>query len=228
MVAAGTGSLLNYLAQIPDPRSRHGRRYSLTTILATVVAAILTGARGYEGIADWIHSKERKVWWRLGYYRTPPTANGFRSVLMKIVPEHLEQAIGQWVRDMLGETVAQELQAVALDGKSLRGTLAGHERTIQLLALLDQNSGSVLRQMLVPEETNEIPTAHDLLNEVPLQGRVVTADAMHCQRETCRQIVDSGGHYLLVVKGNQADLEETIAAEFQPGCSPLYRARAAS
>jgi hypothetical protein len=189
--------------------------------VATVVAAVLTGARGFEEIADWIHNKDRKVWWRLGYFRTPPTSGAFRHLLMKLVPETLEQAISRWAATILGERTTEELSAVAMDGKALCGVMTTHGRTVQLLALLDQETGGVLRQILVPDDTNEITAAPQLLAAVPLQGTVVTADAMHCQRETCQQIIDSGGHYLLVVKGNQADLQDAITAEFQPGCSPL-------
>lgn len=221
MQPALAGSLLEYLSQVPDPRGRQGRRFPLSAMLATVVCAILTGAQGFEAIADWIHAQERQVWWRLGYFRRPPTANAFRYLLRALVPEQLEAALGRWVSDVLGEPTAnQQLAAVALDGKSLCGTLAGHERTLHLLALWDQQSGGVLRQMLVESQTNEIGAAPQLLAEVPLGGRLVTADAMLCQREISQQIIDSGGHYLLVVKDNQPELKAAIEAEFQPAFSP--------
>ena len=56
------GSLLDLLAQIPDPRGRHGRRHPLAAMLATIVCAILTGARGYRAMAQWIHSQNAVVW----------------------------------------------------------------------------------------------------------------------------------------------------------------------
>ena len=220
MQPALAGNLLEYLSQIPDPRGRQGRRFPLSAMLATVVCAILTGAQGFEAIADWIHNQQRQVWWRLGFFRRPPTANAFRYLLTKLLPEPLEQAISRWVADVLGEPATTRLAAVALDGKSLCGVVVGHARTLHLLAILDQESGGVLRQMLVDSHTNEIGAAPKLLSEVPLVGRVVTADALLCQRTLSQQIIDSGGHFLLVVKENQPELKAALEAEFRPAFSP--------
>ena len=87
---AHAGNLLASLKQIPDPRGAHGRRHSLSAMLATVVCAVLCGARGFSAIAQWIHVQPREVWWMLGYYRTPPTENTFRSLLSRLDPAELE------------------------------------------------------------------------------------------------------------------------------------------
>ena len=75
----------------------------------------------------------------------------------------------------------------------------------------------------MPTTTNEAKTAVDILKTIILKGRLVTGDAMFCQRELCEQIVDSGGDYLFVVKDNQPELKAAIAADFQPGFSPRHR-----
>ena len=71
--------------------------------------------------------------------------------------------------------------------------------------------------------TNEAKAALELLKTVVLEGRLISGDAMFCQREICQQIVDSGGDYLFIVKDNQPELKAAIEAEFQPGFSPRYR-----
>jgi DDE_Tnp_1-associated/Transposase DDE domain len=225
---ASAGSLLEYLTQIPDPRGRQGRRFPLSAMLATVVCSVLSGARGYEAIAAWIHAQEPRVWYGLGYFRRPPCANAFRNLLMSVDPAALEQAVRQWIREVLPAPQAGELQAVAMDGKSLCGVLDAHGRTFHLLALFDQQTGYVLSQMQVGDKTNEIKAAPELLRTLVLEGRVVTADAMLCQREISQQIIDSGGHYLLVVKDNQPALKQALAAEFQPAFSPHCGAATAS
>jgi hypothetical protein len=225
---AFAGSLLEYLTQIPDPRGRQGRRFPLSAMLATVVCGVLSGARGYEAIAAWVRAQEPRVWYWLGYFRRPPCANAFRNLLMRVDPVALEQAVSQWMRQMLPAPKAGELEAVAMDGKSLCGVLDAHGRTMHLLALFDQQTGYVLSQVQVGDKTNEIKAAPDLLRTLVLKGRVVTADAMLCQREISQQIIDSGGHYLLVVKDNQPELKQAIAAEFQPAFSPDGGAPAAS
>jgi hypothetical protein len=88
-VLAG-GSLLAVLAEIPDPRERQGRRFSLVAMLAAVVGGILTSKRGYAAIAQWLKAQEPRFWHKLGFTRKPPCPNTFRDLLMALPPEHLE------------------------------------------------------------------------------------------------------------------------------------------
>ena len=217
------GNLLELLSQIPDPRGRHGRRYPLAAMLATVVCAILTGARGYRAMAQWIHSQNTVVWLWLGFRRKPPCANCFRDLLLALDPDVLEAVLRQWIAGVLPQPAADAMSSVAIDGKTLCNTLAAHERNVQLLALLDRATGGVLSQQAVAPTTNEAKTALELLKTIVLQGRLVTGDAAFCQRELCEQIVDSGGDYLFVVKDNQPELKAAIEAEFRPGFSPRHR-----
>jgi hypothetical protein len=218
---APAGSLLVYLQQIPDPRGRQGRRHSLAAMLAAVTCALLCGARGYSAISQWIHDQEPAVWHLLGFQRRPPKLGAFRKLLMKIAPEALEGVLREWAAETFGLTLGEgELQAVALDGKSLCGTFHEHGRAVHLLSLLDQQTGCVLSQQEVDGKTNEHKTALELLQGIVLQGRLVTGDSMFCQRDLSQQIIDSGGHYLWVVKDNQPTLKEAIEAEFQPAFSP--------
>jgi hypothetical protein len=122
----------------------------------------------------------------------------------------------------------ESLEAVALDGKTLCGTLQPHERAVHLLSFLDQCTGCVLSQVRVDAKTNEHKAALELLKTIILEGRVITGDAMFCQREVCRAIRDRGGHYFFTVKDNQPTLKETIAAEFKAAFSPCERTAAAS
>jgi len=224
---APAGSLPAYLAQIPDPRGRQGRRHVFSAMLAAVACAMLQGSRSYSAICEWIHDQPQALWHRLGFLRTPPKLGAFRKLLMAIPAADFEQAIRQWTMHCLGTQVPpDQLQAVALDGKSLCGSLQAHERAVHLLALLDQKTGLVLSQTRVNSKTNEAKAALELLETLVLTGRVITGDAMFCQREICQQIIDSGGHYFVVVKDNQPDLKEAISAEFQAAFSPGERTTA--
>jgi hypothetical protein len=221
---APAGSLLAFLAQIPDPRGRQGRRHSLGAMLASVVCALLQGARGYSGICQWLHEQEVALWHALGFTRRPPTLNAFRNLLMAVCPEEFERAVRSWVAHCLGTSESDdELQAVAIDGKTLRGSLQAHERAVHLLSLLDHRTGCTLSQTRVDEKTNEAKAALELLSSLVLKGRVITGDAMFCQREVCQAVLQGGGHYLFVVKENQPSLKEEIAAEFRAAFSPGER-----
>jgi predicted transposase YbfD/YdcC len=88
------------------------------------------------------------------------------------------------------------------------------QRAIMLISAFDHDTAHVLRQCAVPAETNEQKAGLHLLRQLVLTGRVVTADAAHCQQETCEQIVDSGGHYVITAKNNQPTLTSVISSEF--------------
>jgi hypothetical protein len=226
---APAGSLLLALQQIPDPRGRQGRRHSLSAMLAAVVCAMLCGARSYSAITDWIHAQEDEVWHLLGFWRRPPKLGAFRKLLMRLSPLALEAALQPWVDRLLadGPPAETDLQPVAMDGKSLCGALSEYGRSVHLLSLLDQRTGFTLRQLEVPGKTNEHKTALALLRSLVLKGRLITGDAIFCQRDLCQQIVDDDGHYFFRVKDNQPELKQAIEAEFQPAFSPLHRATTA-
>jgi DDE family transposase len=228
VAALADGSLLAVLAEIPDPRERQGRRFPLVAMLAAVVCGILTGKRGYTAIAQWLKAQEPRFWHKLGFTRKPLCPNTFRDLLMALQPEQLETSLRKWMASVLGEPEPGELQAVCLDGKTLCGTLAAHERSVHLLSLLDQQTGCVLSQQAVDSKTNEHKAALEILQTLVLKGRLVTGDAMFCQRDYCQQVIDSGGDYFVVVKDNQPDLKEAIEAEFRPAFSPAGRETAAA
>lgn len=199
-------------------------------MLATTVCAMLCGSRSYSAIADWIHAQEPAIWHLLGFFRKPPKLGAFRKLLMRLSPELLEAALRPWVDQLLADSTPSEsdLRPTAMDGKSLCGALGEHGQLIHLLSLLDQRTGFTLRQLEVPGKTNEHKTALELLKTLILKGRLITGDALFCQRDLCRQIVDDDGHYFFMVKDNQPELKQAIAAEFQPAFSPLHRAGSAN
>lgn len=227
MKPAPAGNLLAFLSAVPDPRGRQGRRHPLEAMLASVVCAMLQGARGYSAIAQWVHSHDAELWHALGFTRRPPKEGAFRKLLMALSPGHFERVLLDWATYCLGVQDADEsLEAVAMDGKTLCGTLQPHQRAVHLLSLLDQRTGCTLSQSRVDAKTNEHKGALELLKTIVLEGRVITGDAMFCQREVCQQILDGGGHYFFVVKDNQPTLKESIAAEFKAAFSPCDRTRA--
>lgn len=221
MTVPAVGSLLAVLADIPDPRGCQGRRHPSAAMLAATIGAILTGARGCEAIAQWVHAQETKVWHWLGFFRKPPCANTFRDLLKRVSPELLEEKLRSWLAGLLPQRQAHDPQPVALDGKSLCGTLAAHERSIHLLALFDHQTGGVLGQLAMPPTTNEHKAALMLLRDLVRKGQLITGDAIFCQRDLCQEVTAAEADYLLMVKENQPELKAAIQAEFEPGFSPL-------
>jgi hypothetical protein len=133
-------------------------------------------------------------------------------------PEAFEAALARWAEAVLAgmpvESEGDTLEPVALDGKAVRGSIGRHEGAVHLLSVMAQRCGLTLRQTEVGSKTNEHKAALGLLKNVVLEGRVVTGDAMFCQRDLCAQVVADGGHYFVVVKDNQPELLRDIADAF--------------
>jgi hypothetical protein len=215
------GSLLSFLAAVPDPRSRHGRRHTLSAILGLVCCAIMCGAKSYAAIAQWGHDQDIELMHQLGFTRKPPKLGGIRKVLIALSPEAFEAALSRWAESLLGRPTSTEPsppQALALDGKTARGSFDGLEKAVHLLSLVAHQSGLTLAQTPVPQggadKTNEHKTALRLLRDIVLQGRLVTGDAIFCQRDLSQQVIDARGHYLWFVKENQPTLLNDIKAAF--------------
>jgi DDE_Tnp_1-associated/Transposase DDE domain len=221
MEAQPAGSLLSFLAAVPDPRSRHGRQHPLSAILALACCAIMCGAKGYTAIAQWAQDQDIGLMHQLGFTRKPPKMHGIRKVLMALNPKAFEDALSRWAESLLCRPVPSEfsqLEAFALDGKTARGSFDGLGKAVHLLSVVAHESGLTLVQTQVPNggenKTNEHKTALRLLRGIVLEGRLVTGDAMFCQRDLSQQIIDAQGHYLWFVKENQPTLLNDIKTAF--------------
>jgi predicted transposase YbfD/YdcC len=220
--------LLGYLAQITDPRQRRGRRHALGAVLAVAVAAVLAGAKSLVAIGEWAADAPPPVLAALGVRRDPlrrvwrpPGEATVRRVLARVDPDALDLIIGRWLADQQPPPPATRpppptpmawRRAVAVDGKTLRGSGHHPNPQIQLLAAMDHTTRAVLGQTDVDHTTNEIARFQPLLDGLDLAGRVVTADALHTQREQADWLVtQKHAAYLLIVKANQPALHHQLS-----------------
>jgi predicted transposase YbfD/YdcC len=209
--------LLERLAMVPDPRDRRGRRYPLVSVLAVSAAAVAAGARSVTAIAEWATDAPGPILAALGVRCDPltrrcqvPGEATIRRVLARVDGDAVDATVGAWLADRLRPPGPRRRRAVAVDGKTLRGSARdGHQ--VHLLAALDHHDGAVLAQREVPAATNEIAEFQPLLDGLDLDGVVVTADALHTQRDHASFLVDRGAAWLLVVKANQPALHAQLA-----------------
>lgn len=214
---ADAETLLERLARLPDPRFLRGRRHSQRSVLAVAVCAVVSGARGATAIAEWASRASQSLLARLRCRIDPatrrlvaPSVSTIQRVLRRLDVGELEGVLGDWLSARLPPP--QVLPAVALDGKTLRGARTDG-RAPHLMAAFAHQSGAVLAQRPVDEKSNEITAVKPLLDSLPLDGQVVTADALHTQSETARYLVeDKNAHYLFTVKDNQPTLKQDIEA----------------
>jgi hypothetical protein len=203
-------SLLEVLAEVPDPRSRHGRRHPLSAILALTVVAMLGGAKSYQAIAQFGRDKGFALAHLLGFRRGKTPAKSTFSVLFRILDVHaFEQALSRWVTSRLPQ--GQE-KAISLDGKTARGSRDGDVPGHHLVAAYCAEAEAVLAQIQVDAKTNEHKAALQLLGILPVKGNILTGDALFCQRDLCAAIIAAGGDYVFTVKDNQPSLAIDIGA----------------
>jgi hypothetical protein len=220
MTAFAPGSLFAHLAGLPDPRSAHGRRFSLIALLASACAAVLCGQTSYAAIAQWVRNQPPALLRALGFFRKPPTDGAFRYLFSLLDLSAFEAALSAWVARLV-PVEPEQLRPTPLDGKTLCGSDDKLRGAVHLLSLLDGPTGGILKQLAVDAKTNEHKAAFDLLRGLVLRGRVITADAMFCHRDLAQEIRDQGGHYFFEVKDNQGQLKRDIASAFEPAFSPL-------
>jgi DDE_Tnp_1-associated/Transposase DDE domain len=203
-------SLLEELAQVPDPRSRRGTRHPLPAILGLTVLAMLTGCKSYTAVAQFGRDKGAPLAWALGFRRgKTPTKSRLSTLFRRLDVAAFEAALSHWVAARLGSPDGLH---VCIDGQTVRGSRDGDVPGHHLVAAYAPAAQAVLAQVRVDAKTNEHKAALELLGVLPVKGCIVTGDAAFCQRDLCAKIVAGGGDYVLVVKDNQPGLATDIAA----------------
>lgn len=224
------GALSSFLERLTDTRGAQGKIYPLSRILVWVLLASLCGENTPNGMFQWVRLREETM---VGLFdckhQRTPCLNTYRTVLGEVVSKEELQAVFQ--RFLLTQYGGQRSVLVAIDGKTMRGTIpTGESNGLHLLAAYLPEEGVVLAQVAVETKSNEIGAAPVLLEQVDLTNRVVCGDALHTQRELSVQIMAAGGDYLWFLKDNQpttlADVQQFFAApRVTPGWhrSPLPR-----
>lgn len=208
-------SLLELFRELKDPRRGHGLRHPQAFVLACAAVAMLMGAGGYEAFEDECKKLTQRQLRALGcrqnpktkLYR-PPSDSTFFRVLNGLDAAAFDLQVGQWM-------MAQEisiLQALAVDGKCLRGSGRTDGKPLQLLSAVSHHLRLAVAQEPIQEKSNEIPALKPLLDKLPkgaLEGSMITADAIQCQQQSSRWLTQQlGADYLWGLKGNQSGILE--------------------
>lgn len=215
----GEAGLFAVLKTVTDVRKARGKRHKMEHVLALCICATLAGAKSFAAIADWAKDQSREDLKRLGSkYGRAPNERTFRRVLGEVNVQEIDEKTGAWIAK---QQTLPKGQALALDGKTLRGSGDGEGKAIHLLSAIVHGSGVVVAQTPVPGKTNEITCVEPLFRNLDIMGCVVTADAMHTQKETARHIVqDKKADYVFTVKDNQptlrADIDDLHLEAFPP------------
>jgi hypothetical protein len=199
-------SLHELFGQVRDPRAKN-TIFKIRPVLSIIAMAILAGRRDIAQIQRFGQSLKQAQRQAIGLPRKKdtqfwrvPDYNVYYHLLARIDNEAFAALLSTWLRERAGELPA----ALAMDGKMIRDhigvlTLATHEdNTPQACAIYDKKEGT---------KRCEMKAAQALLEKTPdLEGKIITADALHCQRQTARLITGRGGDYVLQIKENQGGL----------------------
>ncbi len=210
------GSLFEAFCGLHDQRDARGVRYALVTVLSYIVLAKLAGHDQPHGIAQWVkrHARTLADFFGLAKPQAPHETTYTRILGRAFQVDEFEQIVTEF---FLRQPQAGQSVHIALDGKTLRGTIPfGSTRGVHLLAAFLPQEGWVLCQVEVDRKENEIPAAARLLKTLDLRGKIITGDALLAQRELSLQIVKAGGDYLWLIKDNQPETRAAIERLFAP------------
>jgi hypothetical protein len=210
----GKDGLFEVLKTVFDLRKARGKRHSMRYVLAISICATLAGAKSFAAIAEWADDQSRETLMRLGAkYGRPPSKRTIRRVLTQVNVEEIDEKTGCWVAK---QTQLKSGDALAIDGKTLRGSSDGDKQAVHLLSAIMHGEGTTVAQTPVPGKTNEITCVEPLLKNVEIEGAVITADALLTQTKIANYIVDERkADYVFTAKGNQPTLQQDIQYFFE-------------
>lgn len=216
-------SLVEKLQQIEDYRKPKGKRHQLWVILTVFILGTISGFIGYRAIGDFCQYNEKALSKMLKIKSNNlPSYSTIRRVISGFDHHLLESLFNQWSQELI--PVHQEQEYFSIDGKSLRNTVTdkyGNQQDfIVFISLFNhQNKRVYGLKTFQNKKGSEIPYSQDLITNSTITNAVFTLDALHCQKETTRKIIESDNDYLITVKKNQKKLYQSIDDVVKHQCS---------
>jgi len=206
------GPLIFYFSDVEDPRSDN-KRHLLLDIIVIAICGAICGADTWTDVELFGQAKER--WFRT-FLELPhgiPSHDTFSRVFALIDAEQFQASFRNWIAAVEERTKGE---IIALDGKQLRRShdRAEGQKAIYMVSAWASENSMVLGQRKVDDRSNEITAVPQLLEMLEVAGCIVTTDAMHCQVETAKKVIENDADYVFVVKDNQPRLLEAIQGLF--------------
>jgi predicted transposase YbfD/YdcC len=204
-------SIKRHFSSLKDPRRKHCQRHRLIDIVVIALCAVIAESDSWLEVETFAKARHE---WLKGFLDLPngiPSHDTFERVFSKLDPVALQRCLLSWVKAVSGEL---KIDHIAIDGKTLRhsGSPMRDLGALHLVSAWATQQKLSLGQVAVGDKSNEITAIPQLLDLLQLNGALVTIDAIGCQKEIARKIVEGGGDYVLTVKGNQETLRDDIEA----------------
>jgi len=200
------GEILSVVKDVPDSRRQWGNiRHKLSEVLVLALCATMAGCQSFNEMEMFASTKIDFLRKFLILQNGTPDADTFRRILEKVSPDEFQKYLTN-----AQEVCKEKWQIVNIDGKTMRGSGNMVHNPYHVVSAYVSDKKMTLGQITVDEKSNEITAIPKLLDLIDIKGDVVTIDAMGCQREIARRIVEKNGDYVLAVKRNQPDLHDLI------------------
>ncbi len=182
-------AFVSLLATIPDPRRAEGKLYELPYVLLFSIFAVVSGANSYRGIRTFIKAhrqrlnKAFKIHWKRA-----PAHTAIRYILQGLSGEDVERAFREHAARLNQAPQGDCARVIAFDGKVLKASFDNFSdaKAKQVLSAFAVDTALVLAHIEIDEKSNEIPAMQKLLGELDLADKIITADAIHCQKKHSR------------------------------------------
>lgn len=206
-------TITDHFASLRDPRIERTKKHLLHDILVITICAVIGGADDWVNIARFARCKRK---WFKSFLSLPngiPSHDTLGRVFAALDPEELTRCFSNWISSLVKVT---EGEVIAIDGKTLRHSFdtASKKAAIHMVSAWASKQRLVLGQVKTEEKSNEITAIPRLLDLLDVRGCIVTIDAMGCQREIAKKIVDKEADYVLSLKGNQETVHDEVRSFF--------------
>lgn len=214
-----------FFGDIPDPRIDRTRKHNLLDVLTLVLCGVVCGVDSCAEIEEFGNLRIDFFKQFLDLPHGIPSHDTIGRIMGALDPGELSKAFTAWVA-WLSDDLAGEV--INIDGKTARGSFdrVKGKAAVHLVSAWASEAGLSLGQVAVDDKSNEITAIPRLLKMLDIRGATITIDAMGCQREIAKQIIDQGGDYMLAVKGNQEKLYQDVQKlmyEVRPAINAEYR-----
>lgn len=211
------GDFFRHFGEMDDVRQRGKVWYKLTDVLFIVFSGIICGHDDWESIYVWANAKSSQEWFKkyISLLNGIPSISTIKRVFAIITPEDFSRRFTAWMKESI---VLPAKDIVAIDGKTSRGSRDEHknQKALHMVSALCHSYGLVLGQVKTDEKSNEITAIPELLDQLFLEGCIVTIDAMGAQKKIVHKVViEKKADYVISLKGNQETLQNEVKEYFE-------------